>query len=57
MNKNFDQFKILSLLQELDRRLKKTCQIIICGGAAAIIGYGLNRTTGDIDILEPLPKN
>jgi len=32
-------------------------QNYICGGAAAIVGYGMKRLTGDIDILEPCPKS
>ena len=57
MTKNLNGSKIISLLKELDRRVAEPCRIIICGGAAAIIGYGMKRLTGDIDILEPFPKN
>lgn len=57
MEQSFNGNKILSLLKELDREITKPCRIVICGGAAAIIGYGLKRLTGDIDILEPSPKS
>jgi len=57
MTQNLNSTKITSLLQELDRHIKTPCKIVICGGAAAIIGYGLKRFTGDIDILEPDPKS
>jgi hypothetical protein len=56
MTKNLNGSKIISLLKELDRHMAEPCRIIICGGAAAIIGYGMKRLTGDIDILEPFPK-
>ena len=57
MDKILNQEKILSLLRQLDNRIDYPCGIIICGGAAAIVGYGLKRLTGDIDILEPFPKH
>ena len=57
MTKNLNGSKIISLLKELDRRVTGPCRIIICGGAAAIVGYGMKRLTGDIDILEPFPKS
>ena len=57
MTKNLSGSKIISLLKELDRHVTEPCRIIICGGAAAIVGYGMNRFTGDIDILEPFPKS
>jgi len=57
MIKNLDGSKIIALLHELDSSIKAPCRIVICGGAAAILGYGLKRYTGDIDILEPSPKS
>jgi len=57
MPKDFNGSKIVSLLKDLDRNIKEPCRIIICGGAAAIVGYGMKRLTGDIDILEPCPKS
>jgi hypothetical protein len=57
MIQNLNGSKIISLLQELDRNIQEPCRIIICGGAAAIVGYGLKRFTGDIDIFEPFPKS
>jgi hypothetical protein len=57
MTKNLNGLKIISLLKELDRNVAEPCRIIICGGAAAIVGYGMKRFTGDIDILEPFPKS
>jgi predicted nucleotidyltransferase len=57
MRKDLTQSKIISLLHDLDKGIKEHCRIIICGGAAAIVGYGLKRETGDIDIFEPIPKN
>jgi len=57
MTKNLNGTEIISLLQHLDHSLNEPCRIIICGGAAAIIGYGLKRFTGDIDIMEPWPKS
>jgi hypothetical protein len=57
MNKNLNKTIIISLLHKLDALTQVPCRIIIGGGAAAIIGYGLNRVTGDIDIFEPIPKN
>jgi hypothetical protein len=56
MTKNLNGSKILSLLKDLDCNMAESCRIVICGGAAAIVGYGMNRLTGDIDILEPQPK-
>jgi len=57
MTKNLNGSKIISLLKDLDRHVAEPCRIIICGGAAAIVGYGMKRLTGDIDILEPFPKS
>lgn len=57
MNKILNQEKIVSLLKQLDNLINYPCSIVICGGAAAIVGYGLKRLTGDIDILEPFPKH
>ncbi len=57
MEKHFNEPIIISLLQDLDKTIKNPCSIVICGGAAAIIGYGLKRFTGDIDIFEPMPKS
>ena len=45
MTKNLSGSKIISLLKELDRHVTEPCRIIICGGAAAIVGYGMNRFT------------
>jgi hypothetical protein len=56
MTKNLNGSKIISLLKELDRHVAEPCRIIICGGAAAIVWYGMKRFTG-IDILEPFPKS
>jgi hypothetical protein len=56
MTKSLNGSKVISLLKELDRHVAEPCRIIICGGAAAIVGYGMKRFTGDIDILEPFPK-
>lgn len=57
MDKSFNGSKIIALLMELDQNITQPCSVVLCGGAAAIIGYGLKRLTGDIDILEPFPKN
>jgi hypothetical protein len=57
MNKDLNQSRIIMLLQDLDKEIKEHCRIVICGGAAAIVGYGLKRATGDIDIFEPIPKS
>lgn len=57
MNRELNGSKILKLLKDFDDQIKEPCKIIVCGGAAAIIGFGLNRHTGDIDILEPKPKS
>lgn len=57
MTKNLNGSKIVALLQDLDSRIQEHCRIIICGGAAAIVGYGMKRLTGDIDIFEPCPKS
>ncbi|MDD5673248.1 MAG: DUF6036 family nucleotidyltransferase [Chitinivibrionales bacterium] len=55
-NKSLNSKSIISLLHELDGLLKEPCRIIICGGAAAIVAYGLKRLTGDIDTFEHDPK-
>jgi hypothetical protein len=57
MTKNLNGSRIVALLKELDSHVAEPCRIIICGGAAAIVGYGMKRLTGDIDILEPIPKS
>jgi hypothetical protein len=57
MNKKFDEKEIIRLLHELDDYIDEPCKIIICGGAAIIAGFGVERTTGDIDALVVDPKN
>lgn len=55
-DRNLNESRIIALLKELDERMEEQCLIVICGGAAAIVGYGMSRLTGDIDILEPHPR-
>ena len=57
MNKRFDEKEIIRLLHEFDNNIDESCKIIICGGAAIIAGFGIPRTTGDIDVLVVEPKN
>jgi hypothetical protein len=57
MNKKFDEKEIIRLLHELDDYIDEPCKIVICGGAAIIAGFGVERTTGDIDALVVDPKN
>jgi len=44
--------EIVRILQEWDKTLDRPCHVVICGGAAAIVKYGVDRSTGDIDVLE-----
>jgi hypothetical protein len=44
--------EIVRILQEWDKTLDRPYHIVICGGAAAIVKYGVDRSTGDIDILD-----
>jgi hypothetical protein len=50
-NNDLDKGKILFLLEQLDQKAKEPYDIVICGGAAAIAQYGVDRFTSDIDIL------
>lgn len=50
--KRFGQNELSKFLESLDRHLEQPREIILIGGAAASLGYGINRTTSDIDILE-----
>ena len=53
---DFGKKDILRLLKEFDGCLEEPVEIIICGGAAAIVQKYLNRGTLDIDILKAIPK-
>ncbi|PYV14591.1 MAG: hypothetical protein DMG07_11660, partial [Acidobacteria bacterium] len=39
------------ILEALDRHLEGPARIRLLGGAALILGYGLNRSTEDADLL------
>ncbi|MDP1827942.1 MAG: hypothetical protein Q8L48_32005 [Archangium sp.] len=40
------------ILQALDRHLEGPGTIRLLGGAALILGYGLDRATEDVDLLQ-----
>jgi len=44
--------KILELLHNLDNKLKRKIRLDVGGGAAAILKYGIDRRTTDVDIVK-----
>jgi len=44
--------KILDLLHKLDNRLKRKIRLDVGGGAAAILKYGIERRTTDVDVIK-----
>ena len=48
----FSQDDLTRFLASLDSHLTKPRCIVLIGGAAASLGYGISRTTTDIDTLE-----
>lgn len=55
--KTMGRKELLDLLKEIDTRLDKPYTIIVCGGAAAILNYGLLRNTMDVDLLGTTPPS
>jgi len=43
-------------LAELGRRCAEEAEVVIVGGAAAVLCHGLTRTTGDIDVVDATPR-
>lgn len=43
-------------LAELGRRCAEEAEVVIVGGAAALLCHGLTRTTGDIDVVDATPR-
>lgn len=43
-------------LAELGRRCEKDTEVVIVGGAAAVLCHWLSRTTGDIDVVDADPR-
>jgi hypothetical protein len=56
-SKFLDKETIISLLEKLDQRVEEPYDIIICGGAAAITKYNVERYTDDIDFFEVSPES
>ena len=48
---------LISFLQVTDNYLTKRCDLIIIGGAAASLAYGVTRTTSDIDSISQIPDH
>jgi hypothetical protein len=46
-----DRQELIDILQELDRRLSTSCDVVLVGGAAMILHFGASRATRDVDIL------
>jgi hypothetical protein len=44
--------RILDLLHKLDNRLKRKIRLDVGGGAAAILKYGIERRTTDVDVIK-----
>ncbi len=51
MSSNLGRDEMLAMLHELDAALEGPLGIVICGGAAAILSYGLRRQSLDVDVL------
>jgi hypothetical protein len=43
--------RMIKLLHELDKELKVSLEIEICGASCAILNHGLDRTSTDIDVM------
>ncbi len=46
-----DKRDLVQILQELDKQLPSSCDIILIGGAAMILHFGARRATHDINVL------
>jgi hypothetical protein len=55
--KQFLPEDILEFLQKTDEFLKADCDLIVIGGAAASLAYGVTKTTTDIDLATEIPKH
>jgi len=53
----FPPEELISFLQVTDNYLTKRCDLIIIGGAAASLAYGVTRTTSDIDSISQIPDH
>ena len=43
--------KIAMMLKSLEKHIDRPIEMIICGGAAAILAHGMKRTTADVDLV------
>lgn len=43
--------EMIKMLHELDKELKSSLEIEICGSSCAILNHGLERSSADIDIM------
>lgn len=48
----FDRRQLLTFLRAVDRHLASKAEVVVVGGAALSIAYGVERRTSDIDVVE-----
>jgi hypothetical protein len=55
--KQFLPEELIQFLQKTDEFLTADCELIVIGGEAAALAYGVTRTTTDIDLATEPPKH
>ena len=55
--KQFLPEELIQFLQKTDEFLTADCELIVIGGAAASLAYGVTRTTTDIDLATEPPEH
>lgn len=49
--------ELAQFLQKIDEFLTQDCNLIVIGGAAAVLAYGATKATTDIDLATALPEH
>ncbi|HTQ76376.1 MAG TPA: DUF6036 family nucleotidyltransferase [Burkholderiales bacterium] len=52
MGGDFDRQQLLTFLRAIDRNLRSEVEVVVVGGAALSIAYGVEKRTSDIDVIE-----
>ena len=49
---DFDRRQLLTFLRAVDRNLESDAAVVVVGGAALSVGYGVETRTSDIDVID-----
>lgn len=49
---DFDRRQLLTFLRAVDRNLESDAAVVVVGGAALSVAYGVEKRTSDIDVID-----